>query len=150
DLRLVLWPAERVAVPAATLAGGLHVNMGGSAGITAGGFEIAAEPDTAQPLALACFVAAPLEAFPITELHRALHHCAICAIVVGDALRILVGKGRGRNKIAPSKRDAVEAVLKGRFVDQPLDDVNDFWPAGAAIRNCRDRVREHRTRAHMR
>src|SRR5262249_55105672 len=63
---------------------------------------------------------------------------------------ILIGKGGGRNKITSPERDAVEAVLKGRFVDQPLDHVNHFWPAGTTVRDGRDRVREHGARSHMR
>src|SRR5262249_809474 len=128
----------------------LHRDVGAFARIAAGRFEVAGEPDAAQPLALAGFAAPPLDAFPIAELHRALHHWAICGVVVGDALRILIGKGRRWNEIAPSERDAVEAVLKRRFVDQPLDDVDDFWPAGTAVRNCRDCVRKHGARSHMR
>src|SRR4029077_7410250 len=94
----------------------------------------------AQPLAFACFDAPPLDAFPIAQFHRALHRRAICAVIVGDALRIPLRKGGRRNKIAPSERDAVKPVLKGRFVDQPLDDVYDFWPAGTTERGFRSRV----------
>src|SRR5215472_3143031 len=129
---------------------GLHRDVGAFARIAAGRFQVAAEPDAAQPLAFACFATPPLKAFPIAELHRALHHNAIGAVVVGDALRVLVGKGRGWNEIAPPQCDAVEPVLNGGFVDQTLDDVDDFRPAGTAVRNRRRRVREHGARAYVR
>ena len=70
-------------------------DIGALARIAAGGFEIAAQPDAAQPLSFARFGAALLETFPIAELHRAFHHRAIGAVVVGDALRVLVGKADG-------------------------------------------------------
>ena len=125
----------------------MHGDIGALARIAAGGFEITAQPDAAQLLALARLGAALLETLPVAELHRALHHRAIGAVVVGDALRILVGKGRRRNEIAPAQRDAIEAVLARGFVDQPLDHVNHFRPAGAAIGRGRHRGRQHGARA---
>ena len=125
----------------------MHGDVGALARIAAGGFEIAAQPDAAQPLALARFGAAALETRPVAELHGAIHHHAIGAVVVGDALRVLVGKRRRRNEIALAQRDAIEAVLLRGFVDQPLDDVDDFRPAGAAIRCRAHGGRKHRARA---
>src|SRR5271170_2184190 len=98
----------------------MHGDIGALARIASGGFEVAAQPDAAQALALASLGAALLEALPIAKLHRALHHGAIGAVVVGDALRILVGKRRRRDEIATPQSDAVEAMLERRFVDQPL------------------------------
>ncbi len=128
----------------------MHGDVGALARIAAGGFEVTAKPDAAQPLALARLGAALLESLPIAELHRAIHHRAIGAVVVGDALRVLVGKRRRRNEIAPAQRDAIEAVLLRGFVDQPLDDVNDFRPAGAAIGRRAHRGRQHGARADVR
>ena len=114
-------------------AGRVHCDVGALARIAAGGFEITAKPDAAQLLALLRFGAPLPESFPVAELERALHHRPIGAVVVSDALRVFVRKGRGRNEIAPAQRDAIEAMLEGCFVDQPFDHINHFRPAGAAI-----------------
>src|ERR1700722_5064835 len=95
----------------------MHSDVSSLARVTERGFDIVAKPDAAQTLALARLSAATPKTFPVAKLHRAVHHRAIIAVVVGDALRILVGKSRRRNKIAPAKRDAIEAVLLRRFVD---------------------------------
>ena len=150
ERRLVALPARQRADHDVDAAVRMHGDVGALARIAAGRFEVAAEPDAAQPLALARLGAALLEALPVAELHRALHHRAIGAVVVGDALRVLVGKCRRRNEIAPAQRDAIEAVLKRCFVDQPLDHVDDFRPAGAAIGRGAHRGREHGARCDVR
>ncbi len=48
------------------------------------------------------------------------------------------------------KRDAIEAVLLRGFVDQPLDHIDHFRPAGAAVGRGRHGGREHGARADMR
>ena len=128
----------------------MHGDVGALARIAAGGFEITAQPDAAQALPLARLGAAALEARPVAERHGAIHHHAIGAVVVGDALRVLVGKRRRRNEIALAQRDAIETVLLRGFVDQPLDDVDHFRPAGAAIRRGAHGGREDGTRADVR
>ncbi len=89
--KVVSWlcPLESVPTTTSTLPSRLHGNVGAFARIAAGGFEVTAQPDAAQPLALLRLGAALLESSPIAELHGAVHHGAIGAVVVGDALRIL-------------------------------------------------------------
>ena len=111
----------------------MHRDVGTLARIAAGRLKVTAKPDAAQAAALARRGAALLKAFPIAKLERTLHHRAIAAVVIGSALRVLVRKSRGRNEIAPAKRDAIEAVFLRRLVDQPLDHVDDFRSPGAAV-----------------
>ena len=131
--RLVALPAGQRADHDIDAALRLHRNVGALARIAAGGFEVTAKSDAAQPLAPARLGAAPLKSLPLAERKRALHHGAIGAVVVGDALRVLVGERRRRNEIAPPQRDAIEAVLLRCLVDQPLDHVDHLRPPGAAI-----------------
>ena len=51
----------------------MHRDVGALARIAAGGLEVTAKPDAAQPLALARFGAALLKSSPIAKLHRAIH-----------------------------------------------------------------------------
>ena len=111
----------------------MHCDVGTLARVAAGRLKVTAKPDAAQAPALARRGAALLKALPIAKLERTLHHHAIAAVVIGNALRVLVRKSRGRNEIALAKRDAIEAVLLRRLVDQPFDHVNDLRPPGAAV-----------------
>src|SRR5215469_6452889 len=126
-------PARQRADDDVDLALRLHGDVGALPRIAAGGFEIAAKPDAAQPLAFARLGAALVKSLPVAQFHRAVHHDAIGAVVVNDALRIFVRKRGRRYEIAPAQRDAVEAVLLRGLIDQPLDDVDHFRPAGATI-----------------
>ena len=146
---LVALPARQRADHDVDLAARLHGDIGALARIAAGGFEVTAQSDAAQPFAFLRRGAALLETSPIAELHGAVHHHAVGAVVVNDALRVLVGKCRRRNEIAFAQAHAIEAVLPGRFVDQALDHVNDFRPAGAAIGRRAHRRRQHGARLHI-
>jgi hypothetical protein len=77
----------------------MHGDVGALARIAAGGLQITAQPDAAQALPPARLGAAALEARPVAEFHGAIHHHAIGAVVVDDALRVLVGKRRRRNQV---------------------------------------------------
>ena len=70
-------------------------DIGSLARIAAGGFQIVAQADAAQTFSPARFGAAAFEALPVAELHGAIHHHAIGAVVVGDALRVGVRQRRG-------------------------------------------------------
>src|SRR6516165_6178101 len=111
----------------------MHRDVGTLARIAAGRFKVTAKPNAAQAPALARRDAALLKALPVAEFHRAIHHGAIGAVIVADALRILVGKRRRWNEIAPAQRDTIEAMFLRRLIDQPLDHVDDFGSPGAAV-----------------
>src|SRR6516225_2084239 len=111
----------------------MHRDIGTLARIAAGRFEVTAKPDAAQTPAFARRAAALLKTLPVAKLHRPLHHGAIGAVVVADALRVLVRKGRGWNEIAPAQRDTIEAVFPRCLVDQPLDHKDVFRSPGAAV-----------------
>ena len=56
----------------------------------------------------------------------------------------------GANQVAPPQLDPVEAVGRGREVDQPLDHEHRLRPAGAAIGVGRRRVAQDGARAKAR
>src|SRR5271169_1074582 len=95
----------------------VHGDVGALARIAEGGFDVVAESDAAQPLTFARLGTAVLKPFPVAKLHRAIHHHAIGAVVISNALRILVGECRWRNEITPAQRDPIKAVLVRGLVD---------------------------------
>src|SRR6185312_13669510 len=69
ERRLVALAARQRADHDVDLAAAVHGDIGALARIAAGGFQVAAQADAAQPLAPARFGAALLETAPVAELH---------------------------------------------------------------------------------
>ena len=111
-----------------------------SRGRAAGDLDIIGDADTSQLAAFPRFGAPGRKPVPIGERQRRIHRVFVAAAVVGDAKRIGVGLGRGRDHVPAAQRDRVEPQLVGGQIDQPLDDKDRLGPAGAAIRGGRDGI----------
>ena len=105
----------------------------------------------AQELAAAARLFAPrLEVREIGDVECALEIGREIAAVIRDQQRRLPRHVGGAHQIAAADLVAAEPGLARRRIDQPLDDVGAFRPAGAAIGIDPDRVGHHRAHMDMR
>ena len=106
--------------------------------------EEVADAAAAQLAVLFRFGGALLEAVPVGELQAFVHDVDEVAAVVGDAGLQLMRHRGGWNEIAPPDLDRIDADDFGGAIEQLLDQISGFRPAGAAIRRHRNGVGEHR------
>src|SRR5207237_4990397 len=91
-----------------------------AAGRAARGLDEHGAADAAQLVAALGLRAPALEACPLGVLERVVEIAGGIAAVVGGAGGRLVRKGFLRDKVAPTKRDAVDAGFARRLVHEPL------------------------------
>ena len=109
----------------------------------AGLFEEIADAAAAQLAVLLRLGGALGEAVPVGELEAFVHDLREFAAVVGDAGVVLVRHGARRDEVAPPDLDRIDADHVRGAVEQSLDQIGRFRPAGAAIGLQRRRVGEH-------
>ena len=92
------WPLDSVPIDDVDAAFRLHVDLGAFARRAAGRSRVVGKPDAAQLAVAACFAAALVEALPVGERQRPVHHLGVVAAVVGHAERVGVGLRRRRDR----------------------------------------------------
>jgi hypothetical protein len=76
-----------------------HCDLGTLARRAAGDLDIIGDADATQLAAFPCFGAPGRKSIPIGERHRRVHTVFVATAVVGDAKRIGVGLGSGRDHV---------------------------------------------------
>ena len=99
--------------------------------------------DPAQPSAGERVAAALRETVPVRKRDRMVERRRVVARVVDHAETVLERHRLGEYQVPAADLDAVGAGPFGGHVEEPLDDVHDLGPAGAAIGVGRRRVRLH-------
>ena len=92
-----------------------------SLGLIAGALAMHRKPDAAAQSASLTLRTARWKALPIGKRERLIEHRFEFAAVVDEAARGLVRHRRGRNEIAPTHVDRIDAHFARGLVDQPLD-----------------------------
>ena len=90
-----------------------------------------------------------LERGKIANLISALEQLVELADIIGPQQRRLVGKGVGRNEIAPPDLNPIDIHLARRRIHRAFENISAFGPSGAAIGIDRHRVGEGGARAAM-
>ena len=114
------------------------------------GFDVVRQSEAEQLAAPFGLAAARRKSLPIGDIHRPIHVLFVAAAVIEHADGIAVRHGFRPHQVFAPQRDAVDAELVGRGIDQPLDGEGHFGPAGTAIGLGRHGVGEHRDRAQRR
>ena len=107
------------------------------------GFHVVCQAQSEQVSARGSGAAARGEALPVGDLHGQVHVGFVLPAVVAHAHGVAVGHGRRGHEISAPQFDAVDAEVRRRGINQPLDGVGHLRPAGAAIRRGRRRVGEN-------
>src|SRR6516162_3007653 len=97
------------------------------------GFDVVRKPAAEELASFRGRAAARIETLPIGDVHRPVHVLLVAPAVVGHADGVAVGHRFGTDEILAAKRDAVDAELIRRGVDEPLDRERHLRPPGAAI-----------------
>ncbi len=121
----------------------LELDRGGLGETAAAALRVGRHADAAQLAALLALPAARLEARPVGLLHRGLHDLDELAGIEGELGRRRVGDRLLRNEIDLADAVRRHVHLARRRIDEPLDQVRGFRPAGAAIGAHRHRVGAH-------
>ena len=108
--------------------------------------DIIGEPPAKQLAAALGFAAPRRKSLPVGDFHRPVHVLFVMPAVVEHSDRVAIGHRLRRYEVLTTQRDAVDAELFGRLVDQALDGEGDFRPARAAVCIGRHGVGEHRDR----
>ncbi len=109
----------------------------------AGPLEEGRDRAATQPAARLRLALARVEAGPVSGFQCAIEQVREVAAVVGFAHRVAIGHLLGPHQVAPAQFGRVELELRSRAIHQPLDQVDRFGPARAAIRADDIGVRQH-------
>ena len=96
-------------------------------------FDVIGKPEAKELAALLRGAAARGKALPVGDLHRPIHILFVAAGIVEHADGIAVRHGVRPHQVLAPQLDPIDAELFGGGVDQPLDGIGHFGPAGAAI-----------------
>ena len=105
-----------------------------------------ASAQLAAPLAV---LAARRKAFPVGGRQAHVHQLLELAAIVSVMRRRVIGQRLGRDEIAPPQFDPVDPRDLRRALDQALDQIDRFRPAGASIDRGRRSVGEDGVGADM-
>ena len=121
---------------------GLHFDAGLLARRADRGLDVIGKAEAKQLAALFGLAAARRKSFPVGDLHRPVHIFFVAAGIVDHADGIAVRHVLRAHEVFAPQLDAVDAETFGGLVDQPLDGVSHFGPAGTAVGIGRHRVGE--------
>src|SRR5262249_51499720 len=141
--RLVALALRRRAGKEGDRAGGVEADFRRLAAWRRGGALDRVDDADAAQLAACLRLGAPrVEALDLRVMQRLVHAgFELAAIVSVDEAGLERHRAR-RNEVAAAQRDSVDSELARGAVDDALNDVAGFGPAGAAVRRGRTRVGE--------